>query len=276
MMPVVRTPDGHLLQDSTDIIDTLEKTFSDISVYPCTPRQRLSALILEAYFHDWVRVPAMYYRWAFPEHNQEYLAREFGRIYEPTLNLEDQLVVGENSSAWTRDRLPSLGVTTKTIPAIRAWTERLLSHLNDHFARYDYLFGERPCTADFTLMGPFYGHLYRDPYSLGLLRRIAPNVIRWVERMNTAPKAYGDYLPNDEVPAALLPLMRHAVDEYFPVAFDGINRLNDWIEQHPGEPIPRFLGTQDFTIGGVFRVTDGLDLHAIHDATSPARLSVKH
>ena len=251
MMPVVRTPEDELLQDSTDIIDTLERRFPEAPVYPSSPRQRLAALLLEAYAHDWVRIPAMYYRWGFPRYNREYLVREFGRMYEPTLSLDLQVQLGETSSAWTRDRLPSLGVTARTIPQFVAWTERLLGWLNAHFDRHPYLLGTKPCTADFTFMGPLYGHLYRDPYSHALMKRLAPNVMRWVERMNSAPEQEGAYLPHDEVPTSLLPMLRHAFNEYMPVAYDTVQRVAAWIESNPQEPVPRFLGTQTFTIDGV-------------------------
>jgi glutathione S-transferase len=251
MMPVVRTPDGELLQDSTEIIDALERRFADAPVYPSGARQRLTALLLEAYAHDWVRIPAMYYRWGFPQYNHDYLIREFGRMYEPTLSLEGQAALGDSSSAWTRDRLPSLGVTKRTIPHFEAWTERLLSWLNVHFDRHPYLLGTKPCTADFTFMGPLYGHLYRDPYSHGLMKRSAPNVLRWVESMNSAPEREGAYLPDDEVPASLLPMLSHAFAEYVPMAYDTVERVAAWIEAHPGEPVPRFLGTHKFTIGDI-------------------------
>ncbi|WMT76321.1 glutathione S-transferase family protein [Bradyrhizobium sp. Ash2021] len=251
MMPVVRTPDGRLLQDSTEIIDSLEMHFPNAPVYPSGARQRLAALLLEAYAHDWVRIPAMYYRWGFPEYNHEYLIREFGRMYEPTLSLESQAALGDSSSAWTRDRLPALGVTKRTIPQFEAWTEKLLGWLNAHFDRYPYLLGTKPCTADFTFMGPLYGHLYRDPYSHALIKRSAPSVVRWVERMNSVPASEGAFLPDDEVPASLLPMLLHAFEEYVPVAYDTVERVAAWIEGHPGEPVPRFLGTHKFTIGGV-------------------------
>lgn len=251
MMPILRTPEGDFLQDSTDIIDAMEKRFPEVPVYPSAPRQHLAALLLEAYAHDWVRIPAMYYRWAFPKYNHDYLIREFGRMYEPTAHLDQQIEIGDKGSAWTRERLPSLGVTEKTVPQFEAWAEELLVWLDQHFSTHDYLLGGRPCTADFTFMGPLYGHLYRDPYSTLLLRRIAPNVIRWIERMNSAPASGGSYLPDDEVPASLLPLLRHAFAEYVPVAYDTINRVGAWIEHNPGAPIPRFLGTQQFQIGGV-------------------------
>lgn len=251
MMPVVRTPAGELLQDTTEIIDHLEKRLPGPSVYPTSPRQRLAALLLEAYAHDWVRIPAMYYRWGFPETNHDYLVREFGRMYEPTASLEEQIKMGDTSSAWTRNRLPALGVTERTIPHYEAATERLLGWLDRHFAAHDYLLGARPSTADFTFMGPLYGHLYRDPYSFALLKRIAPHVIKWIERMNAPPAGDGDYLPGDEVPATLLPIMAHAFEVYFPIAYDTVRRVSAWIDEHPGEPIPRFLGTHNHTIGGV-------------------------
>lgn len=251
MMPVVRTPQGELLQDSTEIIDELEQRFAAVPIYPRSPRQHLTALLLEAYAHDWVRVPAMYYRWAFPADNHDYLVREFGRMYEPTAHPEQQIQIGERGSAWTRERLPSLGVTERTRAQFEAWTERLLGDLDRHFATHPYLLGSRPCTADFSLMGPLYGHLYRDPYSTRLLRRLAPRVIEWVERMNTPPATHGDYLADDEVPASLLPLLRHAAAEYLPVAYDTARRVGDWLADHPGQAIPRFLGTQSFRIGPV-------------------------
>jgi glutathione S-transferase len=251
MMLVLRTPEDVFLQDSTDIIDALERRFPAVSVYPTAPRQHLAALLLEAYAHDWVRIPAMYYRWGFPAQNHDYLVREFGRMYEPMAHPDDQIEIGDRSCAWTRDRLPSLGVTKETIPEFEAWTEALLGWLDAHFAEHHYLLGDRPCTADFTLMGPLYGHLYRDPYSSALMRRIAPNVWSWIERMNRAPEAVGDYLPGDAVPETLLPLLRHAFAEYIPVAYDTVRRVGAWIAENPGASIPRFLGTQPFTIGNV-------------------------
>jgi glutathione S-transferase len=251
MMPVLRAPDGEWLQDSTDIIDHLEARFTDVPIYPSTPRQHLAALLLEAYAHDWVRIPAMYYRWAFPAENHDYLIREFGRMYEPIAHPDRQAAIGEESSAWTRDRLPSLGVTANTIPAFEAWTMNLLGWLDAHFSKHSYLLGERPSTADFALMGPFFGHLYRDPHSGAMLRREAPQVVAWVERMTTSPPPAGDYLSGDEVPDTLLPLLRHALAEYAPVAYDTIQRVGAWIDENPGAPIPRFLGTQTFSIAGV-------------------------
>ena len=249
MMPILRTPEGELLQDSTDIVDELEARFPVISVYPPTPTLHLANLLLEAYAHDWVRVPAMYYRWAFPETNYEYLKAEFGRMYEPVARPDQQLIIGDKSCAWTRDRLPSFGVNAETVPEFERWMESLLVSLDVHFAEHTYLFGSRPATADFTFMGPLYAHMYRDPYSFALMQRICPNVIRWVERMNSPAEHPGEYFADDQVPETLMPLLRHLFAEYVPVAYDTIDRVSDWIDTNYAYPIPRFLGTQEFHIG---------------------------
>ncbi|GAB7544049.1 glutathione S-transferase family protein [Cupriavidus sp. 8B] len=249
MMPVLWMPDGKMLQDSTDIIDELEARFPRVSVYPSSPALHLANLLVEAYAHDWVRIPAMYYRWAFLETNYEYLKAEFGRMYEPMAQAGQQLVVGEKGCAWARDRLPSLGVVPETAAEIERWTENLLRWLDAHFEDHDYLFGSRPSTSDFAFMGPLYAHFYRDLYSSALLQRNFPNVVCWVERMNLPAKEQGEYFGEHEVPETLIPVLQHMFAEYVPVACDTIDRVADWIDANYSSPIPRLLGTQDFTIG---------------------------
>ena len=64
-IPVVKTPAGCYLQDTSHIIDSLEKSFPMHSVMPDTPNQRLAALLLELYGDEWLLMPAMHYRWNF-------------------------------------------------------------------------------------------------------------------------------------------------------------------------------------------------------------------
>ena len=63
IIPVVLTPEGEYLQDTTVIIDALEPRFPDHPVYPDTPAQRLVALLLELYGDEWLVMPAMHFRW---------------------------------------------------------------------------------------------------------------------------------------------------------------------------------------------------------------------
>src|SRR3546814_7047902 len=67
VMPVVVTPEGEWLQDTTHIVDVLEQRFPDAPVLPATPRQRIVAELLEMWADEWWIPAAMHYRWSFPE-----------------------------------------------------------------------------------------------------------------------------------------------------------------------------------------------------------------
>ena len=67
------------------------------------------------------------------------------------------------------------------------------------------------------MMVPLYGHLGRDPSTLNLMQIHAVRLFRWVESVNRPKPDVGefkmlvaltneelDYLPNDEVPQALI------------------------------------------------------------------------
>jgi glutathione S-transferase len=47
-IPVLQTPEDDVGQDTTVIIDHMEKRFPPLSVYPATARRKLAALILMA------------------------------------------------------------------------------------------------------------------------------------------------------------------------------------------------------------------------------------
>jgi len=85
MIPVLETPEGEFIQDTTAIIDSLEKRFGR-SVYPATPKQRLVALLLmELYADEWLLIPAMHFRWSFPRINRKFIYGEFGKVVSPML-----------------------------------------------------------------------------------------------------------------------------------------------------------------------------------------------
>jgi glutathione S-transferase len=63
MIPVLLTPQGEALQDTTVIIETLEQRHPERGITPPGPRQRLASLLLELYGDEWLLLPAMHYRW---------------------------------------------------------------------------------------------------------------------------------------------------------------------------------------------------------------------
>ena len=248
MIPVLHTPGDELIQDTTDIIDHLEKRFPGPSVYPEGPVQKLIALLFEVYGDEWLVIPAMHYRWAY---NLDFILLEFGKMGLPDASPEEQRKLGAQISAPFRGSLPFLGIHDDTIAGVESSYELLLGQLNDHFAEHDYLLGSRPSIGDYGLLGPLYAHNYRDPWSGDQMRRIAPNVARWVGSMNTPSPNSGRFLADDEVPGTLLPLLKAMFDEAMPALFASLDANATWIDANPGaEELPRAVGEHDFTIGG--------------------------
>ena len=254
VIPVVETPDGEILQDTTVIIDALEERFPTPSIYPETPWQRLVALLLEVYADEWLVVPAMHYRWHYKAANLLFILREFGATGMPWLpsflaplaGLGPALAFGGRYQAY-------FGITKKMHAPIERSYEALLVDLDRHFQAHDYLLGSRPSVGDFGLIAPLYAHLYRDPYPGRIMRRVAPRVAAWVERMQhpPAPKS-GEFLPDDEVPETLLPVLRRMFDEQLPVLVDTARALDAWAASHPDrEHVSRVIGTHRYRLGGL-------------------------
>ena len=251
-IPVVQTPHGEYLQDTTDIIDTLEPRFAGREIYPQTPAQNLTSLLFELLGDEWLLIPAMHYRWNFPAQNEKFIMGEFGSIIAPWAPAIVRRFAGRMLAKNFSGMLPMLGITDKTIPAIEAWYEEFLGQLDTHFSQHNYLLGERASMGDFGLVAPLYAHLYRDPAPGELMRRLAPNVARWVERMNLTEPAIGDWLPDDEVPDTLLPILQRQFAEQFPFLQSTAAALQDWQSNHAGhkeQRLPRTIGNHTFSLG---------------------------
>ena len=249
IVPVLATADGHYVQDTTDIIDFLEAAHPGVSVYPEAPLQRLVALLLELYGDEWLVMPAMHYRWSVLDQQRDFIFSEFGRMSAPEASPEEQLAIGEQTSKKFRGSVTALGVSEQTKAAIEQVYLEFLDQLNEHFSHYDFLLGSRPSIGDFGFMGPLYAHLGRDPVPKALMQDRAPRVYAWVERMNDPVPLSGEFLPDDEIPATLLPILKTMCRDQLPDVLDVIRNNASWLEKHPGQSIPRVLGMHRFTTG---------------------------
>lgn len=253
VIPVVVTPEDETWQDSSEIIDNFEARFPEPSIYPEGPKQKFAALLIEVWADEWLKLPAMHYRWT---KNRDFAINEFGRLSRPDLDEAGQRATGEETAKPFAGALPFLGVTEATGPAIEKSYEGLLAELDAHFAKHEFLFGTRPSIGDFGLYGPLYAHQYRDPASGALMKKIAPHVAKWVERMTKPPHPKGgEFLGHDEVPETLTPVLQRIMREYLPVLVNTAGALKAHVEAHPEliagkEPLPRALGQHEFTLEG--------------------------
>ena len=252
VIPVLQTPENEFVQDTTEIIDFLEKRFTQSSVYPSNPSVKLAALLLELFADEWLLLPAMHYRWFYKKRHLWFILKEFGangvphwpRFLQPLFGVLPALYFGKMFG-------PVLGVSKHNYQAIEQWYESFLSQLDTHFEQHDFLLGKSPCIADFGFIGPLYAHLYRDPYSGELMRSKAPRVAYWVERMNRLSPDDANLGFVDAVPETLTPIFERMFGEQFPVLKETVERVASRISTHPLDKLPRFLGKFEFSIGGV-------------------------
>ncbi len=244
-IPILVTPEDDTWQDTSEILDALEARHPDPPLYPTTPLQRVAAHLIELYADEVALLPAMHYRWSFPEGEAKARAEFVG-------------VVGNRAAAsHFADRmkgfLPPLGVHPRSIPVIEAHTRELLDALSAHFEQHPYLLGSRLSLADCALMGPFYAHLYWDAVPGRLLRETAPGVCAWIERCNR-PRAeqQGTWLANDALAPTLLRVLEAMGRDGAPLLLDAALRVEEWTRgRAPGEEPPRFLGQHETQLRGV-------------------------
>jgi glutathione S-transferase len=243
-IPVVVTPDDETWQDTSDILDRLERRVPLPPLYPTTPLQRLVAYLVELYADEFLILPAMHFRWDFPESvakaRAEFIASS--EAPEAASRFADRMA----------GALPFIGVTPATVPAIEAHTGELLAALSAHFALHPYVLGDRMSLADCALMGPLYAHLYLDAVPGRLLRETAPLVCRWIERMNHPdPEAPGEWLPDDALAPTLRPLLEIIGRDAMPLMLDGVRAFETWADGAvPDEP-PRAVGGHETRLRGV-------------------------
>ena len=250
-IPIVKTPQDEYIQDTSVIIDTIEKRHPSNPLVPSTPKQKLISHLIEIWADEWLLIPAMHYRWN--KANFPFIYEEFGNIVFPRMPAIIRSFVGKKLGSKFKGFVPILGITPATIPTIEDWYENyVLRYLEQHFSTNKYLLGAKPSLGDVSLMGPLYAHLYRDPASGKIMKNIAPHVVKWVERMNTPNAQHGEWLSDDEIPETLYPLLQRMFTEFWPVLESTVEQLSLWQQQNPTvTEIPRSIGQHAFSIGDV-------------------------
>lgn len=222
VIPVVRTPEGEILQDTTAIIDHIEARTNAPDFAPPGLVQQVVAAVLDAFGSNYLLPLAMHYRWSYRDQQELFLRTEFARAIPPMPH-ELRLETAGKLMTKFAGFLPNLGVTEAVIPAMEDSYAELLAVLDKHFQQHPYLLGGRPSLADFGMMAPLYAHLARDPVPGFLMKTTAPNVFRWTERMNTGEiedpdfPGYGaDFPAEDALPETLEAVLKVVFAQWGP------------------------------------------------------------
>ena len=259
VMPVVVTPQGEWLQDTSAIIDELERRFPERPVIPSTPVRRFAAYLLETWGDEWWIPVAMHTRWTYPE-NYALFERDGGAALLPHWPkfLRDRAVAKAASAM--RGYLPRVGVVPEQTALLDRWTSDMLDALDAHFAEHRFLLGDAPTIGDFGLIGPMYGHLGRDPQPKRELIDPRQHLRAWINRVaEPDPPATQLATTSDEVPTSLGPVMRSIATEFLPMVeatLDAVNRhigsgATDDVLPRGLDPISYPLGSSRFSRSAV-------------------------
>jgi glutathione S-transferase len=235
VIPVLETPSGEVLQDSGDIIDTLEARHALPRLDPETPVQKAISALFDGVGSEYLMPLAMHYRWSYRAEQETFLQAEFGRAMVAGQSRETRREMAKAVMDIFAGFLPNLGVLPKTAQALETSYLDWLDALDAHFQHHPYLLGGRPCRGDFGMMASLYAHLARDPVPTSLMKAKAPNLFRWTERMNLAVipdgeyPGYGyDYAPDDSIPESLEAVLSLVFRDWAPGLSADVDRFNQW------------------------------------------------
>jgi len=248
IMPVIMDEKGEVTQDSSVIIDHLEARFPDNPVNPSLPKQRFVSMLMELCGDEWLTMAALHYRWNYPE-NRKFILNEFGQSALPYFPGVVQRKVASVFAQKMKGYLPILGITEETQSALEANTHKILSLLNRHLEQNPYLLGDKPCVGDFSLYGPIYAHLHRDPSPKNLVSNY-PNTLGWMNRLlNNNHDDQGQFLAHDEIPNTLMPLIELIIEQQFPLISDSMSAISRWVQENPAQQkLPQKIGKSTLKI----------------------------
>lgn len=216
VVPVLRFPDGTLLNDSTPLIEELERRVpGSRSIVPDDPAQAFLAFLIEDMADEWLTKAMYHYRWWY----------EPDRAFAALWVVGDRMIgqppadVARTGQAFIDrqvGRMALVGATAENRPTIEKSYLRVLDALAKGLPAQAFLFGSRPSLADFGLFGQLWT-LSVDPTPSSIMRERAPGVLTWLLRLDDASGVEGDWSP----PAAPLPAMVHELltlcgDTYLP------------------------------------------------------------
>ena len=268
IIPVLQLPDGTLVQDSAAIVEHVDRTAPDgPPVLPPEPALAALARLLEAFGGEGLLRPAMHLRWNFDADNLDFLRADFGASLAPGADAAAAAAVFDRASARMRKAALGLGVRPHAIAAIERSTDELLAALDAHFATVPYLLGPSPTVADYGLYGPLGAHLGRDPHPSARIKRSAPRLWRWIERMGAPDDDAGEFAlaPVRWLDAAapgetLEALLRLVALDFLPELAAHVAYADDWLARRPDLPAgtnglqragDRAIGSADFEWRGL-------------------------
>lgn len=212
LIPLLVTPEGRGIQDSTPILEALEAAHPEPSLQPQDPVCAFVSYLLEEFADEWGNKWMFHYRWA-REVDQRACARRLAAVMQPDADDAALLRAADAIRERMVDRVWFVGSSAQTAMQIEESFRDSVDLLEAHLSIRPYLFGSRPALADFGLWGQLY-NAFRDPTPNEILKRRGPHVVEWIERMHE-PSPLGPFDSWHAVSRTLMPLLSDQVAGLF-------------------------------------------------------------
>jgi glutathione S-transferase len=231
-VPVLETPDGEIIADSTKIMEYLEPKFSDPPMLPEDKSLAAIARLIHSFGSEGLTKSAMYLRWNTTFEQRVWVREDFSRTLA-TPEQTDEFAIA------MRSFLPILGITLDhpSDVAIERSIDELYEVLNAHFQKYPYILGGVPSLADYGLMGSLYAHHCRDLFAGQRFKKAAPALHRWTETMLRPPIADPElwnvpqeYFSIDDLPETLTAFLKLVCENYVPEMRATIDLYHEWLD----------------------------------------------
>ncbi len=216
-LPVVKTPDGQWLQDTTPMMDWFEERFPQGRIIPEDPFQAFFCRLLEDYADEWLWRPVLHYRWSYPADSIGE-----GRRYAETF-LSDMPLPKALTAFTARDRgfkvyVKGDGVTNETRAHVEGIYTGTLTRLQAIFETQPFLLGGRPCLADIGFFASMFRHGTMDPTPALIMHERAPAVFEWVARLwnSRHSTTQGEWVRAGTLPPGWTPILKDIGEAYLP------------------------------------------------------------
>ncbi|MCA9504746.1 MAG: glutathione S-transferase [Myxococcales bacterium] len=186
LLPTFYLPDeaGDLVAttDSTPLIRRFEREFEGRAVVPSDPALAFVDEMIEDYADEWLSKCMYHYRWYHEADATK--ARRILPFWGKT-NARDEQVAPLQKSFGDRQigRLGVVGSNDVTADLIETSYRSFLTVFDEQLQRSRFLFGERPASSDFALMGQLTCLALFDPTPSAITAERAPRVYAWTEVM---------------------------------------------------------------------------------------------
>ncbi|EMD83397.1 glutathione S-transferase family protein [Pacificimonas flava] len=217
--PVVETPEGDWLKDSTDIGLALDAAHPDRSILPDDPAMRAAALMLDDWIDEWLIRPVLHWR-VTDEDNRRWTARHAvaGMNGEPDPGEDSGPAYDHPGVGYAMTFFAGAGAVNRVGADYENEVLDLLTRAADalsaHFEMRPFLLGTRISLPDFALYGMLEAGLLWEPAARAYVEPRWPALRAFKRRVEGVEAGEGVFDTADTAPPTLAALVRIAGDDF--------------------------------------------------------------